>query len=114
MPKETPLQAVKRLYGTKEKLVDGLVDAAKGAGEEAAEVKQRLLSASNSKLLRLAKVTKSIKDQYGGRDKLVGSVAGALGKAKDNDYVTKLGSFSSGRLLDMVRAAERRVKKNAS
>jgi hypothetical protein len=113
MAKETPLQAVKRLYGNKEKLIESVVEVARGAGEEAGEVKDRLVSVSNKKLLRLATVGKSIKDKYGSRDKLVASLSSSLGKAKDNDYVEKLKSLSSSRLLDMVKAAERKVRKQA-
>jgi hypothetical protein len=111
MAKETPLQTVKRIYGSKEKLVDSLVDVAKSAGEEAAEVKSRLLSASNKKLLRLAEVSAQVKERYGSRDKLAESVADALGRAKDSDYVAKLKSFSSGRLLDLAKSAERRARR---
>ncbi|HET6613918.1 MAG TPA: hypothetical protein VFG83_18090 [Kofleriaceae bacterium] len=111
--KETPLQTVKRRFGTKEKLVDSLVDAVKEAGEEAAEVKQRLLLASNKKLLRLAEVSTTVKDKYGSKDKLAEALGQALGRARDNDYVNKLRTFSQARLLDMIRAAERRVKKSA-
>jgi hypothetical protein len=108
MAKETPLQTVKRLYGSKEKLVDSLVDVAKSAGEEAAEVKSRLLSASNKQLLRLAEVSATVKDRYGSRDKLAESVADALGRAKDSDYVAKLKTLPGARLLDLARSAERR------
>jgi len=111
MAKETPLQTVKRLYGSKEKLVDGLVDVAKSAGEEAAEVKSRLLAVSNKKLLRMAEVSKQVKDRYGDRDKMVDALVSTIGRAKDNDYVAKLRTLSTGRLFDMVSAAERRVKR---
>lgn len=110
MAKETPLQAVKRLYGNKDKLIETVVEVARGAGEEAAEVKDRLVTVSNQKLLRLASVGKSIKDKYGSKDKLVASLSSAMGKAKDKDYVEKLKSFSSARLLDMMKATERRAK----
>ncbi len=114
MAKETPLQAVKRLYGNKEKLIDSVVDVARGASEEAAEVKDRLVSVSNRKLLKLASVGKSIKDKYGTRDKLVASLSGSLGKAKDKDYVEKLKGMSSARLLDMMKAAERKIRKQSA
>src|SRR5262245_42813865 len=97
--KETPLQAVKRLYGTKEKLVDSIASVFKGAEEEAAEARDRLLKASNAQLLRLAGAAKTLKEKYGSRDKLVGTVSSALGKAKDKDYVEKLKGFSVTRLL---------------
>jgi hypothetical protein len=114
MAKETPLQAVKRLYGSKEKLIDSVVEFARGAGEDAAEVKERLVSVSNQKLLRIAEVGNAIKTKYGSRDKLVDSLSGVLGVSKDKDQVEKLRSHSSARLLDMIKSAERRVRRQKS
>lgn len=95
-----------------------MVEVAREADEEVAEVKERLAAVSNKKLLRLAEVGKVLKDKYGGsKDKLVAAVSQALGKAKDKDYIARLKSFSSARLVDMARGAERRarrVKKAAS
>jgi hypothetical protein len=114
MTKETPLQAVKRRFGTKEKLVDSIADVVRGASEEAAEAKERIKTLSNKKLLRLAEISQTMKDQYGGsKDKLVEALSQSLGRAKDGDYVNKLRTFSTGRLLDMKRAADRRMRKSA-
>lgn len=112
MAKETPLQAVKRLYQSKDKLIDKVVDVARGADEDVAEVKERLATVSNKKLLRLAEVGKQVKEKYGSKDKLAASLAAALGKAKDGDYVARLGRYSTARLLDMMQAAERRVRRS--
>jgi len=114
MAKETPVQAVKRLYGSKEKLIEQVAEVARSAGEEAGEVKERLITVSNQKLLRLAEVGKVIKDRYGSRDKLVSSLSQALGKAKDKDYVEKLRSLSPGRLLDMMKSAERKARQKSA
>jgi hypothetical protein len=108
--KETPLQRVKRLYGSKDKLVESLVDTLREASEETATVKERLRTVSNEKLLRLAEVSKVVRERYGSRDKLVQQLSSTLGKAKDNDYVSKLRTFSTAKLLDMLRSAERRSK----
>ena len=114
MAKETPVQAVKRLYGSKEKLIEQVADVARSAGEEASEVKDRLIAVSNQKLLRLAEVGKVIKDKYGSRDKLVVSLSQALGKAKDKDYVEKLKGLSPSRLLDMMKTAERKNRRKSA
>lgn len=102
--RETPLQAVKRMYGSKDKLVDQVVAALGAAGDEANELKQRIARISNRKLLRLAEVGKTIKDKYGSKDKLAEAVAAAYGRTKDADYVAKLQALSPARLLDMARA----------
>lgn len=94
-----------------------MADVAREADEEVAEVKERLAAVSNRKLLRLAEVGKTIKEKYGSKDKLVAAISQALGKAKDKDYVARLKNYSSARLLDIARGAERRarrVKKAAS
>ena len=111
MAKETPLQAVKRLYGSKDKLIEKLVDVARGDDEDAGEVKERLGTVSNRKLLRLADVGKLVKDKYGSRDKLVESLARTMNKVKDSDYAARLGSLSTARLVDMMRSAERRGRR---
>ncbi|HKE14042.1 MAG TPA: hypothetical protein VKB80_04180 [Kofleriaceae bacterium] len=113
MAKETPLQAVKRLYGSKEKLIDKLVDVAGEPDEDSGEVKQRLTTVSNKKLLRLAEVSKRVKDKFGSRDKLADAVGKSLGKAKDADYIASLRNLSTARLLDMLRTAERRARASA-
>ena len=65
---------------------------------------------SNRKLLRLADVSKRVKDKYGTRDKLVETLGKSLGKSKDADYLTRLRNISTPRLLDLARTAERRAK----
>ena len=111
MAKETPIQTIKRLYGSKDKLIESVVGIAKQAGEDAAEVKERLVSVSNRKLLRMAEVSKQIKADYGSKDKLVDALAKMLGRAKDNEYVDKLRNLSGARLLDLMKSAARRSKK---
>jgi hypothetical protein len=106
---ETPLQAMKRLYGNKEKLVDSLVGSLRGAEEEAGELKERLLKASNKQLLRLSTVAKTMGDKYGSRDKLAAALAETVGKAKDSGYVTKLREMSAPKLLDMMTSASKRA-----
>jgi hypothetical protein len=111
--KETPIAALKRLHGTKEKLVSTLVGmlGEQGEGEDAESLKTRLLTASNKQLLHLADVVAEVKKRYGSRDKLIAAIGTAVGQAKDKDYLGKLGSFSLPKLLDLAKAAERRVKR---
>src|SRR5262249_30957435 len=88
----------------------GLVDA----GEESKdELRKRLLGAANSKLLRLHVVATKVKAQ-GGHDKLAAAAAESVGHGKDKDYVTKLESFSNGRLVDILEAGERGAKRQAA
>lgn len=111
---ETPLQAVKRRFGSKDALVDAIAEAARGTSEEVADAKERLKTQTNKKLLRIAEISETVKQEYGSRDKLIESLSSALGRAKDSDYVSKLRTFSNARLLDMKRAADRRARRRAS
>lgn len=103
--KENPLATVRRLYGSKEKLVDSLVPKLlEDSDESKAELKERLLSVSNQKLLRLSVAMQTLAEKYGSKASLVDAVSSARGKAKDQDYKDKLESYSVPRLLDMARA----------
>lgn len=106
---KTPLQSVNELHGGKEKLVNKLMDVLEKGVEDAEVVRQRLLSASNKKLVRLLRVTETIRKKYGSAEKLAAAIANAIGKAKDVDYVRKLGEFSPAKLLDMAQTLEKRV-----
>jgi hypothetical protein len=105
-----PLARMKALYGTKDKLVDKIADALATDGEDEGALKDRLLKASNAKLLKLATVAEQVKKQYGSRDKLVDALTKAVNRAKDQPYVAKLANMSLPRLYDMARSAERRVR----
>jgi negative regulator of replication initiation len=114
MAKESPIQTVKRVYGSKDKLIDSVASSLKAVGDDASDAKERLRAVSNSKLLKLAAVTTAVKEKYGNRDKLVSALATTLGRAKDSDYVTKLKTLSTTQLFDLSKTAGRRSKKRAS
>ena len=105
--KLSPLARVKEEFGGKDKLVDKIVGVLDSGDESKDELRKRLLGVSNTKLVRLFSVATRTK-QAGGHDKLVATTAEKLKRAKDKDYVAKLGEFSNGRLLDMLQSAEGR------
>jgi len=113
MPSPSPLARVKEEFGGKDKLVDKLVGLVDAGDESKDDLRKRLLGAANSKLLRLHIVATKVKAQ-GGHDQLAAAAAAGVGHGKDKDYVSKLESFSNGRLVDMLEAAERRAKRKAS
>jgi hypothetical protein len=106
----SPLARVKDEFGGKDKLVDKLVGLVDAGDESKDELRKRLLGAANSKLLRLHVVATKVKAQ-GGHDDMAAAAAKSVGHGKDKDYVTKLESFSNGRLVDILEAAERRAKR---
>lgn len=108
MSSKSPLVRVNDEFGGKDKLVDRIVGLIPAGDEPKEELRKRLLGAANRKLIRLLGVAGTVKDKFGSRDKLVDATAAAVGRTKDQDYVEKMGGFSTGRLLDIYRSAERR------
>lgn len=108
--RSTPLQQVKNLHGSKDKLVALVAEHfAPAEGESPEDFAKRLKHVANAKLLRLAKVGESIK-ALGGREALIAKVAELRGQAKDKDYLGKLASYASPRLLDLHRSLSRKAK----
>ena len=110
MSSASPLARVKEEFGGKDKLVDKLVGLVDAGDESKDDLRKRLLGAANSKLLRLHVVATKVKQQ-GGHDKLAAAAAVAVGHGKDKDFVTKIETFSNGRLVDLLEAGERRTKR---
>jgi hypothetical protein len=104
-----PLGRVKALHGSKADLLKKVAEPLAVGDQDPDALAEKLRGASNKQLLRLLQVAETVKAKYGSRDKLIESLSSALGKAKDNDYVAKLKTFSLPRLLDMARGAERRA-----
>lgn len=109
-----PLAKMKALYGSKDKLVDKVAGVLAHEGNDEGSIKDRLATASNQQLLRLAKVADEVKKAYGSRDKLIASLTKTLGRAKDSDFITKLGTFSLPRLFDLAKSADRKAKQAAA
>jgi hypothetical protein len=105
-----PLARVKALHGAKADLVKKVAEPLAIGDQDPDALAEKLKGASNRQLLRLLQVAETVKTKYGSRDKLIESLSSALGKAKDNDYLAKLKSFSLPRLLDMARGVERRAR----
>jgi len=115
--KKSPLGRQKDEHESKEKLVDRVISVLGSitkSDEDKDTVKARLLAASNKKLIRLHEVGSEIKSKFGSMEKLAEAVGSALGRAKDAPYIEKLKAYTPARLLDMVKAAEKRGKKKAA
>ena len=110
MSRETPLQKMKRLHGSKDKLIAAVVKALQGLGADADDLDERLAGAPNGRLLRLLDAAQAVQERYGSKDKLVDAICTAEGKAKDGDYRERLGGEPIPKLLDQANAAERRVR----
>ena len=111
--KKTPLARVKDEFGGKDKLVDKIVGVLDSGDESRDDLRKRLLGVSNTKLIRLHLVATKTKEA-GGHDKLVTATAESQGRAKDKDYVSKLGGLSNARLLDLKGVAKDPAAKAAA
>jgi hypothetical protein len=109
MPTKSPLEEVNDKFGGKDKLVEKLVGLLE-SDEPKEELRKRLLAVANKKLLRLHGVASLVKEKYGSREKLLEQLVGSTGRAKDKDYRTRLDSFTTPRLVDAAKVAERRSK----
>ena len=115
--KKSPLARQKDEHESKEKLVDRVISVLGSitkSDEDKDTVKARLRAASNKKLIRLHEVGSEIKSKYGSIDKLAEAIGSAMGRAKDAPFVDKLKSYTPARLLDMVKAADKRGRKKAA
>jgi hypothetical protein len=112
--KETPVAAVKRLHGTKEKLVSALVGPLSEGNKDADQdaVRARLMTASNQKLLHLSNVVAEVKKRFGGRSQMIDALAKT--QKSDKDYLSKLETVPLPKLLDLARAQARRNKASAT
>ena len=74
---------------------------------DATVLESRLSRASNQQLLRLQKVSETVKARFGGRDKLIAAISDAHKKSKDKDFVAKLAGYSLPQLLALAPAVAR-------
>jgi AcrR family transcriptional regulator len=104
----SPLQMVKERFGSKEKLAQAVADLFAQVKEERENLKERLLTAANTQLLRLHEVSTQVKERFGSKEKLIDHVLTLQNRMKDSGYREKLAGFSLPRLMDLVRRFEKK------
>lgn len=105
-----PAGRVKQGHGGKEALAKALAPALARDDEDSDVIASRLKTASNAQLLRLQRVVDAVKQKWGSREALITALSTTEKKAKDKDYLSKLGSFSLPKLFDLATAADRRAR----
>lgn len=110
MSQKSPLAIVNETFGAKDKLVDKLVGLLDRGDESKDDLRKRLSSAANVKLLHLHAVATTVKDKFGSHEALVTQVAKSLGRTKDKPFVERLAAYSDARLIDLAKASDRREK----
>ena len=105
--KKSPLKRVNEEFGGKDKLVEELLGLIKRPADVTKdEMKKKLRSQSNRKLMMLMSREQTVKKNYGNRDKLIDAIVKAgMGKDKTEDkvYRKRLGKLTTGQLLDLAR-----------
>ena len=96
-------------HGSKEALAKSLAAVIARGDQDTDALEADLKRASNAQLLRLSRVTATVKQKYGNRDKLIAAIGEAQKKGGDKDYIAKLESYSLPQLLDLAQSAERRA-----
>ena len=112
MSKPTPLQRVKSTYGSKESLVDQLVDRLERFDDEGTDAfRARLMQVSNKKLLRLMDVQTRLESEFGNKETLVDRIIQFKNpkQANDQPFKTKLMGYRITRLLDLHDSLKRKA-----
>jgi hypothetical protein len=97
-------------HGSKEALAKTIAAVIARPDEDADAIAARLRTASNRQLLRLAAANETIQKRWGSREKLIAAIGDAQKKGKDQDFLTKLDTYSLPRLVDLATAATRRAR----
>lgn len=104
-----PKAKVVAKHGDKAALAKSIAGALAIGDESADDAESRLKTASNAQLLRLAAVAETVKAKWGSREKLIAAIGAAEKKSKDQDFLTRLASYSLPQLVDLAKTAERRA-----
>ena len=102
-----PKQQAKEQFGSKDKLVEEIMGLiGKPANLTKDQLKKKLRSQSNSKLLVLVKRERLLKERFGNRDKLIDTLVKSRSgkkKSEDKDYRKRLTGMTTGQLLDAAK-----------
>ena len=113
--KKSPLQQTRERFETKAGLVQAVRNLATGdLWLEKVNGDKGWDCVSNRQLLHLHTVLSTVKDRFGSRAKLIEQVATLEKRSADDGYRTRLERYPTPRLLDLLRAAERRAKRAAA
>lgn len=105
--KKSPYKRVNEEFGGKDKLIEELLGMIKRPADVTKdELKKKLRSQSNRKLMTLLAREQTVKKTYGNRDKLIDAIVKAgMGKDQTEDkvYRKRLAKLTTGQLLDLAR-----------
>lgn len=105
MSKPSPYQIVQEEHGSKAELAKKVFDLLDHPDDEdeLRQLEWNIQTMSNSKLLRLWNAYQLLDEAFGSKDKLVDAVVTARFPGGNEDYATKLSTFTIPKLLDLAR-----------
>ena len=104
MQKKSPLQRVRDEHGSKEELVESLLDVLEvPEDEDPLDFEERLSTAPNKKLLRLWDYHELVDEKFGSRGGLIDKVTTARFPGGNPDYAAKLETMNLPRLVGLAR-----------
>jgi hypothetical protein len=111
---KAPLAIVKDRFKSKDALVSAIRDLGKGDLWLDRESKSGLDRAPSRKLLKLHDTLTDAKKRFGSREKIIDALATAEGRVKDKDFKNRFATWSVPRLVDQLKASEKRAKPAAA
>lgn len=107
MPDQSPLERVRDEHGSKEELVEKVLDIIDvPEDEDPLDVEERISTASNQKLLRLWDYHELIEDQFGSKQGLIDKITTAKFPGGNPDFAEKLEDYTLPRLVGLARDHE--------
>lgn len=104
MAKQSPLQKVNAIHGSKQQLAKKVLSFLTcPEGEEKDHFENRISVMSNIKLLRMFNANEKLVSTWKTREAVIDAVTKAQFSGGNADYANKISSFSTARLLELAR-----------
>jgi len=104
MAKQSPLERVRDEHGSKEQLVDKVLEVLEvPENEDPLDFEERLSTASNKKLLRIWDYHQLVEETFGSRQGMIDKITTARFPGGNPDYADKLADYTLPRLVGLAR-----------
>lgn len=111
----SPFNRVKAGFGSKQSLIDKVKSlTTDGLWIDRLNADKSWASVSNAKLLRVHDLLVAVKERFASRDEIVTAILNAEGRGKDKLYANHFSQWPLPRLMDALRAAERRARRSSA
>ncbi|MFB6352269.1 MAG: hypothetical protein ABEN55_19755 [Bradymonadaceae bacterium] len=104
MPKQSPLQRVRDEHGSKDELVDKILEVLDvPQDEDPLDFEERLATTSNKKLLRIWDYHQLVQEKFGSRQGIVDKITTAKFPGGNPDYADEIADYTLPRLVGLAR-----------